>query len=261
MESARQQVHSQAQLMNASASATKDYTAEKVSPYLTKTPEHASGFLAQTIPFFAATTTFKYLDKQYPDYILREAALNPTNLEDRATDWQSDLINYFRNHPSETSIVGERATPTGDTLYVATPIVAAPECLQCHSEPALAPRAMLKHYGTQHGFGWQLNQIIGSQIVSVPVSVPEQLARRGFRELLISLGIIFLVTILVIDLAIYFIVIRPLRRVSRTADLISKGDIDLPPLEVKGRDEIADVTASFNRMHTSLVKALEALNS
>ncbi len=55
------------------------------------------------------------------------------------------------------------------------------------------------------------------------------------------------------------IVIRPLRRVSKTADSISKGEVKMPPLEVKGRDEIAEVTASFNRMHTSLRKALEML--
>jgi len=30
-------------------------------------------------------------------------------------------------------------------------------------------------------------------------------------------------------------------------------------LQVRGRDEIADVTASFNRMHVSLVKALKML--
>jgi HAMP domain-containing protein len=39
-----------------------------------------------------------------------------------------------------------------------------------------------------------------------------------------------------------------------------KRELDLPPLEVKGKDEIAEVTASFNRMHTSLIKAFEMLN-
>jgi protein-histidine pros-kinase len=63
-----------------------------------------------------------------------------------------------------------------------------------------------------------------------------------------------------VDAAMYLIVIRPLRKVSRNADVISKGQIDLPPLEVKGKDEIAEVTASFNRMHTSLIKAFEMLN-
>jgi protein-histidine pros-kinase len=55
-------------------------------------------------------------------------------------------------------------------------------------------------------------------------------------------------------------VIRPLKKVSKNADIISKGEIDLPPLEIKGKDEIAEVTASFNRMHTSLIKAFEMLN-
>jgi HAMP domain-containing protein len=260
MEDARQQVQQQAQLMAASASATKDYTDEEVSPILEKTPQHNADFLPQTIPFYAANVTFKRLRSSYSDYVLREAALNPTNLDDRATEWEVDLINYFRNNPGQGQHVGERSTPTGPVLYVAAPIIAAPGCLTCHSQVSLAPKAMLRHYGPDHGFGWKPNEIIGAQIVSVPMSVPIEMANKGFRNLLISLGAIFLLTIILIDVAMYLIVIRPLRRVSKNADIISKGEIDLPPLEVKGKDEIADVTASFNRMHTSLVKAFELLN-
>jgi HAMP domain-containing protein len=261
MNDARTQVLEQAQLMAASASATKDYTVDQVSPILEQTPRHNSDFLAQTIPFYAVNTTFKNLRSTYPDYVLREAALNPSNLDDRATEWEVDLINYFRDHPLEAQHVGERNTPTGPMLYVAAPVVAAPGCLQCHSQPSVAPRAMIKHYGPEHGFGWKPNEIVGAQIVSVPMSVPIALANKGFHDLLIGLGAIFLLTIILIDVAMYMIVIRPLRRVSKNADIISKGEIDLPPLEIKGKDEISEVTASFNRMHTSLIKAFEMLNS
>lgn len=261
MDDARQQVLQQAELMAASATATLKYTDEEVSPVLEKTPQHNADFLPQTIPFYAANTTFKRLRSSYSDYVMREAALNPTNLDDRATEWEVDLINYFRNNPGQTQHVGTRDTPTGPVLYVATPIVAAGGCLQCHSQVSIAPKAMIKHYGPDHGFGWKPNEITAAQIVSVPMSVPIKLANEGFRNLLISLGAIFLLTIILIDLAMYFIVIRPLRRVSKNADIISKGEIDLPPLEIKGKDEIAEVTASFNRMHTSLIKAFEMLNS
>src|SRR5580698_7647748 len=166
MNNARQQVLQEAELMAASASATKDYTDQQVSPILEKTPQHSSNFLAQTIPFSAANVTFKYLRSSYPDYVLREAALNPTNLDDRATEWEVDLINYFRNNPGQTQHVGERSTPTGQVLYVAAPIVAAQGCLQCHTQPAIAPRAMIRHYGPDHGFGWKPNDIVGAQIVS-----------------------------------------------------------------------------------------------
>jgi protein-histidine pros-kinase len=258
--SAKQQVLQQAELMNASASATKDYTEREVSPVLEGTREHANTFLPQTIPFYAATVTFQTVRNSYPDYTIREAALNPTRLTDRAADWEADLINYFRNDPSKKEVIGQRSTPTGEILYVATPIIAASGCLQCHSQPAAAPAAMVRRYGSQNGFGWQPNETIGSQIVSVPMSVPLKIANDGFRDLLIGLGIIFLATIAMIDLAMYLLVVRPLNRVARAADRISKGEVDLPPLAVKGNDEISAVTASFNRMHTSLIKAFEMLN-
>ena len=260
MGSAREQVLGQAQLMAASASATKDYTEDQVSPILEKTPQNNTDFLPQTIPFSAVNVTFKFLRSSYPDYVLREAALNPTNLDDQATEWEVDLINYFRNNPGQTTHVGERDTPTGRVLYVAAPVIAAPGCLQCHGQTSVAPKTMIKHYGPDHGFGWKANDVIGAQIVSVPMSVPVALADKGFRNLLISLGAIFLLTIALIDIAMYFIVIRPLRRVSQNADVISKGEIDLPALEIKGKDEISEVTASFNRMHTSLIKSFEMLN-
>lgn len=260
MEDARQQVLAEAQLMAASATATLNYTDEEVSPVLEKAPQHTITFLAQTIPFYAANTTFKRLRVSYPNYEMREAALNPTNPEDKAVDWEADLIRGFRDHPDRKQTIGERDTPSGRMLYVASPIVAATGCLTCHSEVGLAPKAMVKHYGTDHGFNWKQNEIVAAQIVSVPMSVPIELADKGFRNLLISLGAIFLLTIILIDVAMYLIVIRPLKKVSKNADIISKGEIDLSPLEIKGKDEIADVTASFNRMHTSLIKAFEMLN-
>jgi nitrate/nitrite-specific signal transduction histidine kinase len=72
---------------------------------------------------------------------------------------------------------------------------------------------------------------------------------------------IFLITIITIDSLLYFIVIRPVRRLSNYAERISKGETDLPELPVGGKDEIAEVTGSFNRMYRSLAKALRLLES
>lgn len=259
MQEAKKQVLQQAELMSASAEASRDYTDQELSPILEQTPEHKSRFLPQTIPFYAATSIFNRLRKQFPDYTYHEAALNPTNLADRANDWESDIITYFRNHPQIQSSIGERNSATGEVLYIARPIVAQSDCLSCHSSPKIAPAAMVGRYGTQNGFGWQENEIVGARIVAVPMSVPLQLASRGARELVVNLSIIFLSTIILIDLGMYFIVIRPLSDVSRSADRISNGEIDLPPLPVKGKDEIAEVTASFNRMQASLKTAMDML--
>src|SRR5271157_6567454 len=259
MQNARDQVVQQAELMMASAKSTRDYTSEQIKPLLLKNPEHETNFLPQTVPAFAATSLFNSMRKSYPDYSYREATLNPTNLIDRAEDWESDIVHYFADHPGEKKVVGERETPTGRYLYLAKPMTAAASCLECHSTPDVAPAAMIKTYGRENGFGWKLNQVIAAQVVSVPMSLPIQVADNAYRSLILFLVATFLITIVALDAALYLIVIRPLDRVSQAADRISKGETDLPELEVRGRDEIANVTSSFNRMHVSLAKALKML--
>jgi HAMP domain-containing protein len=257
---AQAEVLREAGLMAASALATRNYTDHYITPVIEKTTEHSTSFLPQAIPFFASTTTFEQLRQQYPDYTYKEAALNPTNLRDRATDWEADIINYFRNAPDKTELTRLRDSATGPSLSLAHPIKVEAGCLQCHSQPSVAPKALIKHYGAQNGFGWNLNEVIGAQIISVPTTVPEKLAQQGLRQLLINLAVIFLAATLLIDTGLYFIVIRRLKKISRSADRISQGEMDLEQEAVRGNDEVAQVTRSFYRMHTSLKKALDLLN-
>ena len=261
MRNARDQVLQQAELMMASAGSTRDYTSEQIKPLLLKNPDHLTNFLPQTVPAFAATSLFNSMRKSYPDYSYREATLNPTNLIDRAEDWEADIVHYFADHTSEKKLVNERETPAGRYLYIAKPMTAKQSCLECHSTPDVAPAAMIKAYGPQNGFGWKLNQVIAAQIVNVPMSVPIRVADQAYRNLIFFLLGTFLLTIAALDTALYLIVIRPLRRVSQAADRVSKGDSDVPELEVNGGDEIADVTGSFNRMRVSLAKALKMLDA
>ena len=256
---ARDQVVQQAELMMAGAKATRDYTNDQIKPLLLQNPDHEINFLPQTVPAFSAITIFASLRKNYTDYSYREAALNPTNLIDRAEDWEADLIRYFEDHPDEKQVVGERDTPTGRQLYLAKPMRAGASCLECHSEPSAAPAAMIRKYGPNNGFGWQLNQVVAAQIVAVPMTVPDAIAEKAYHNLILFLIGVFVVTILALDSALYFLVIRPLHTVSQAADRVSRGEADVEPLEVRGKDEISDVTASFNRMRVSLAKALKML--
>src|SRR5580704_1846841 len=94
---AREEVLRQARLMMQAMLSARDYTTNQIKPLLVNQQEHQRSFLAQTVPAFAATETFDYLQKQYTDYEYKEAALNPTNPRDRAVDWEADIINTFRN--------------------------------------------------------------------------------------------------------------------------------------------------------------------
>lgn len=260
-QSAHEQVLQQARLMMGSASAMRTYTSKQVGPLLQQHQTQVNTFLAQTVPAYAATEAFNYLHGDYPDYIYKEATLNPTNLRDRAVDWESDVIQIFRTHPEQKEFSGERDTPSGRALFLAKPIVAGGPCLECHNTWRQAPVALVRIYGKNNGFDWKMGDTVGAQIISVPMSVPLGIADRAFRSLMFSLVGVSLATLLLLDLAIVLIVIRPVTRLSKAADQISKGDLSVPELEVKGADEISQLAQSFNRMYLSLVKAIRMLES
>ena len=146
-------------------------------------------FHPQSVPAFAATEIFSYLREKFPDYFYKEATLNPTNPRDRATDWESDIVNQFRAGGLPNEFVATREAPTGAALVLARPIrVNNVSCLECHSTPDKAPAEMIKLYGTANGFNWKMDDIIGAQIVSVPILVPLRTAEETFRVLLQWLG-------------------------------------------------------------------------
>jgi protein-histidine pros-kinase len=95
--------------------------------------------------------------------------------------------------------------------------------------------------------------------VSVPVSLPVDMANRSFREIILSLVLVALATLVVMDVLLYVAVVRPVSRFAARADEISKGQMDVPELPVRGGDEISLLAAAFNRMHRSLAAAMRML--
>jgi protein-histidine pros-kinase len=258
-QNARAQVLQQAELMMESASSVRRYTSDELKPLLMGNPKYEQEFLPQIVPAYGATTIFAKLRTRFPEYTYREPALNPTNPQDQAVDWEADVIQHFRNSPSDSELVAQRATPTGNALYLAHPIVARPNCLPCHSDPAAAPASMIRKYGSNHGFGWKPNEIIGAQIVSVPTAVPVSIADKAFHSLMLSLTLTFAALIVATNVILIMLIIRPVRHLAHVANQVSTGQLEGAELPVRGNDEIAELTASFNRLFTSLAKAMRLL--
>lgn len=254
---AEREIRTEAGLMMDSALAVRDYTAKEIAPLL-----HAqmqSVFLPQSVPAYAATENFLRVHETRRDYSYHEATLNPTNPRDRATDWEADIIQRFRNDASVTEIVGERDTAMGPSLFMARPISAKPECLVCHSTAEAAPATVIARYGGNNGFGWQAGDVIGAQIVSVPVAAAEKAASGAFRAFLAALTGVFVALLLVVNLVMYVLVVRPVRRMAQIADQLSVGDSSAAEFPARGGAEIAALGRAFNRMRKSLDKALKLL--
>jgi protein-histidine pros-kinase len=259
-DNARREVLQEANIMMAMASAIRDYTNNEIEPLLAD--QIKTRFLPHTVPSWAAQTNLRALAKQFPDYSYKEPALNPTNPADKATDWESDIIGEFNHNPSLAEFTTTRDTATGPILNFSRPIrITDKACLTCHSTPSAAPASMIDLYGSSNGFGWKLGDVIGAQVVSVPMSVALDRANQAFKVNLIVLIAVFAVTILLMNLLLHYVIVKPIRRMSAIASEVSLGKMDAPEFEERGKDEIASLAGSFNRMRRSLANAMKLLES
>lgn len=257
-ENARSEIQGNARLLVESALAVRTYTNKQINPLLKTQSRY--GFLPQRVAAYSAKEYFNNLRQQFPDYTYREATLNPTNLADRADDWEAEVVRHFRDNADVKELIGERDTAVGRTLYLARPIRIGDEaCLECHSSVAVAPQSMLDKYGTANGFGWQLKDVVGAQIVSVPYAVPVQRANAALSSFVRVLVGLFVFLFVVGNILMTTLVVRPVIKLSTIADQVSKGNMDAPEFPAKGGDEIAALGLSFNRLRISLRKAILAL--
>jgi len=257
---AQQEVLSIGRLLMEQATAVRGYTSSQITKLLETQMKYE--FLPQSVPSYSATEVLATLHKKYPDYAYKEATLNPTNPRDRATGWEVDIVNSFRNDAELKELVGQRDTPTGRSLYISRPLrITNPACLMCHSSVEAAPKTMVDKYGPANGFGWQLNEVVGAQVVSVPMTLPLQRAEENLRLFVGSLVAVFLVVGLVLNLMIWFVVVRPVTQLAALADRVSQGELDAPDFIVRSKDEIGALAESFARMKASVVQAMKMLDN
>lgn len=260
VEGARQDTLNEALMIMRNASAVRGYTSTEINPLLSD--QMATRFIPHTVPSFAAQTVFRGLRGDYPEYAYKEAALNPTNPADRATDWEADIINTFRRDTGLSEFVSQRESITGPVLTFSKPFrITDAACLSCHSTPANAPRTMVDLYGPSNGFGWALNDVIGAQIVSVPLRVALDRANASLQTFLVSLSGVFLVMLVALNVMLHLMIVRPVRQIAALAKAVSEGGEDVPEFQPPGNDEISSLARSFNLMRRSLDNAMRMLGT
>ena len=186
----------------------RKYTNDHIKPILAQNPD---AFFQESVPSFAATQLMHMLHQKYPGFTYREVALNPQNPANQAQPWEAEVVEYFRQTKADEYYFEHQQPEKEAMVHYARPlIVTDAACLTCHGNPAHAPAAMLRKYGTEHGFGWQLGEIIGAQITSVPMRQPLHEARETFLKFLLGSGLVFAVVYLVLNVMLRRAVLSPM---------------------------------------------------
>ena len=257
---AKRQVLNEATLIMRAGTAVRSYTQKEISPLLSE--QMSVRFLPHSVPSWSAHTVLREVQKDYPDYSYKEAALNPTNPADRATNWEADIIAAFKRDGELREFVTTRDTPSGQFLTFARPFRLTDRgCLGCHSTPAAAPPTMVDLYGNGNGFGWTAGRRdrradrLGADDVALTR------ANQSLLAFVVALSAVFLVMLVALNVLMHFFILKPMQRITALARDVSAGKPDVPEYTVKGKDEIASLGRSFNLMHRSLQNAMRMLEN
>lgn len=264
-DNAEKQISQEAGITLATLKAVRAYTATQIAPELISRLKDE--FLPQTISSYAATQVYGIVsdDPKWDNYFYREAALNPTNPNDQADEFETGIIEGFRKNKSlPIPLTGYTSSPSvgeDKLFYIARPLkVDKPSCLECHGIPKEAPESMRNLYPGGGGFGWKMNEIVGIQIL---YSSPTQIFQRVKQQFLLIMGILLLVfgfTLFFINIWLSQFVTKPLKKVTQVAEAVSLGDTEIE-FENNSSQEINELTNAFNRMKTSLILAMQRLQN
>jgi len=257
---AQGEVNSKALALMEMNNSIRNYTNERVQPLLLPKVETEDKFIPESIPAFSVREVFEYFrnNPEYASFLYKDATLDPTNLRDKADNFETKIVNKFKNTEKKT-LSGYRTISGTKLYYTARPFSITNEsCLECHSTPERAPKSQLATYGRENGFGWKLNEILGTQIVYVPAENILKNARDSFMIITGIVVMVFAVVIIMINLLLKTTVLQRIKKIASVAEQVSVGDMNAN-FGTQNKDEIGDLAEAFNRMKYSLEIAMNMI--
>ena len=247
----------------------RDYTSNRINPLLADDLEAQPTFIAESVPAFSAREVFERFrqDREYQEFLYKEATLNPTNPRDKADSFEMELLERMRRDSNLREESGFRTLSGRPVYFIARPLaVTSPSCLECHDTPETAPENLVATYGPEGGFGWKLNEVVSAQMIYVPA---QEVFNTALRSFLLVTGIfvgMLAVVILLLNFLLRRYVIQPVSVMGRLAQKISTDEMVATDLEseelnnIAGQsDELGQLAQVFKRMAGEVYTRTQAL--
>lgn len=158
-----------------------------------------------TLGFMVSRMIWETFKEKNPDTSLdfSLATLNPLNKKNLANPDEKKIITIFSDTPSLPKQKGILKKDGLTHFYLATPVrVWNEKCLQCHGDPLDAPRFQVEMYGAEHGYNWELEQVVGSRIVYVNI---EEESQKILNDTIAAFVISLLCFLITLGLLIYYL--------------------------------------------------------
>ncbi|MBR8833274.1 MAG: DUF3365 domain-containing protein [Stigonema ocellatum SAG 48.90 = DSM 106950] len=96
---AKDEINYQGQILIEMVNSVRSYNDNHLNNLLEPNLKNQARFVPETIPTFAAREVFETLrkSKEYSNFLYKDATLNPTNLRDKADDFETHLIERLLN--------------------------------------------------------------------------------------------------------------------------------------------------------------------
>jgi signal transduction histidine kinase/FixJ family two-component response regulator len=223
---AEEDVSTKAEILTQTMNSVRSYTSNHIKPRLENRLATESEFIREVVPAFSAREVFEqFRDRpEYHSFFYKEATLNPTNVRDQADEFETNIIEQFRRQPKPNPVSGYRTNHRENLFYIARPLaVEQSSCLQCHSNPSLAPKSLINTYGDKNGFGWHLKEVVAAQMVYVPADEVFAQGRRNMRLMMGIFSSIFATAVLLLNGLLKQRVIHPIKQLTAIARKVSTG--------------------------------------
>lgn len=248
------QITDKATVLMAMLNSVRTYTSQHINPMLQDELQTEAEFIPESVPAFSARQAFENLRSrdEYSDFSYKEAAFNPTQPLDLADSFEAQLLTTFRSDPNVKELSGFTMRDGQQVYYNSRPlIVSAESCLTCHSTPDAAPASLINTYGSEHGFGWQLGEVIAAQTLYVPAQEVFNQSQQLLNLVMGVIVVIFAVVIVVSNAGLRRAVVRPAVQIAHLAQLIGSDKLTSDAPELAQVERIAKRTDEFG--HTARI--------
>ena len=203
---------------------------------------------------FVARNIFEEVNKSFPDYLIKFSSDHPRNPTNAANQEELKLIDYFRKNPNATEWTGSLKMGGKNYMIHCSPMRMVQSCLQCHGRPEDAPASLSANYGTKNGFNYALGEVVGLDLVGIPLDrLNAAITKEAVNQLIVMMiGIALLFG----SLLFIFRLVVGKRLAAITAHFEKAAQQEdyasLAPIDLGEKDEIGVLASSFNSLATRL---------